>query len=118
MADAQDIQAHAGIDSDMIVQAEMSKFNFEGRTIRLLPSLFVAITMNPSYAGRSPLPDNLVDLFRPIAMTVIDYEPVAEVLLFAGGELLTPLILVLCIQHDPSLRRTCPGTSQPQGSSV
>ncbi|UYV74438.1 DYNC1H1 [Cordylochernes scorpioides] len=56
-----------------------------GKQVRVSPDMAIFITMNPGYAGRSNLPDNLKKLFRSLAMTKPDRQLIAQVMLFSQG---------------------------------
>ncbi|XP_018352750.1 PREDICTED: dynein heavy chain 9, axonemal-like [Trachymyrmex septentrionalis] len=67
------------------VKNRKKKFLFFGEELNIVDSVGIFITMNPGYAGRTELPENLKTLFRPCAMVVPDFELICEIMLVAEG---------------------------------
>ncbi|KAF2103413.1 dynein heavy chain [Rhizodiscina lignyota] len=64
---------------------EKVQIDLVGRSLHVHNNTGIFVTMNPGYAGRSNLPDNLKKLFRSVAMSKPDKELIAEVMLFSQG---------------------------------
>eukprot|EP00928_Gymnodinium_smaydae_P090380 TRINITY_DN7418_c2_g3_i1.p1 TRINITY_DN7418_c2_g3~~TRINITY_DN7418_c2_g3_i1.p1 ORF type:complete len:3325 (+),score=999.70 TRINITY_DN7418_c2_g3_i1:390-9977(+) len=67
------------------LEAGKDKVEMLGRDVTCKKTIGYFITMNPGYAGRSELPDNLKALFRPVQMIVPDLLMICENMLMSEG---------------------------------
>lgn len=83
-----DVASSGGQDGNASQPVSMPRTGnceFFGKTISLVPTVGFFITMNPGYAGRAELPENLKALFRSCAMIKPDLQPICENMLMAEG---------------------------------
>jgi len=67
------------------IREGVKTFLFMDEDIRLVATIGAFITMNPGYAGRTELPENLKALFRSCAMVVPDLTFICENMLMSEG---------------------------------
>ncbi|MES1911448.1 MAG: hypothetical protein MHM6MM_003872 [Cercozoa sp. M6MM] len=72
-------------DGQLEKQQEPQRITLLNKQVLLHPDVGLFVTMNPGYAGRSELPDNLKSLFRPLAMIKPDKRMIAQVMMFSQG---------------------------------
>lgn len=74
------------LEIKIALQNKRETFTFQGApNLRVRATYGAFVTMNPGYAGRTELPDNLKILFRPVAVMTPDFRMIAEVILYSEG---------------------------------
>eukprot|EP00971_Amphidinium_carterae_P069744 1380184-Amphidinium_carterae.1 len=64
---------------------DTATLEFDGTLITMKPTFYVSITMSPDYVGRVELPDNLVALFRAVAIKVSGHALIGRITFYEHG---------------------------------